>query len=110
MDQPKREERFGGLTPNYKYDGITYQPVLFQKETLKKIEQTNFKSDDIFIAAYPKCGMYHILHLSYAYCASVQNISRGTLEFRRKRLWYSVLFNLVVTIWCILLHYICTKL
>ena len=60
MDQPKREERFGGLTPNYKYDGITYQPVLFQKETLKKIEQTNFKSDDIFIAAYPKCGMYHI--------------------------------------------------
>ncbi len=28
------------------------------------------------------------------------------LEFRRKRLWYSVLFNLVVTIWCILIHYL----
>ena len=23
------------------------------------------------------------------------------IEFRRKRLWYSVLLNLVVTIWCI---------
>ena len=29
-----------------------------------------------------------------------------TIEFRRKRLWYSVLFNLVVTIWCILIHYL----
>ena len=58
MHQPKRQERFGGLVP-YKYDGITYHSVLFQKETLKKIEQSNFKSDDIFIAAYPKCGKYH---------------------------------------------------
>ena len=61
MDQPKRQEPFGGLALNYKYDGITYHSVLFPKETLKKIEQTNFNSDDIFIAAYPKCGKYHIM-------------------------------------------------
>ena len=29
------------------------------------------------------------------------------IEFRRKRLWYSVLFNLIVTILCILIHYLC---
>ena len=65
MDQPKGQERFGNLSPNYKYDGITYHPVLFQIETLKKIEQTNFKSDDVFIAAYPKCGKCHVFTWYY---------------------------------------------
>ena len=60
MDQPKRQVLFGGAENCYKYDSITYQSVFFQKETLKKIEQTNFKADDIFIAVYPKCGMYYI--------------------------------------------------
>ena len=65
MDQPKRQERFGGLKPNHKYDGVTYHSVLFQEETLKKIEQTNFNIDDIFIAVQPKSGMYfmYVLYL-----------------------------------------------
>ncbi len=66
MDQRKRQEQLGGLAPNYKYDGVTYNPVFWPIETLKKIEQTNFNADDIFIAVFPKSGMYSMyrhLHL-----------------------------------------------
>ena len=42
----------------YKYDGVTYHSTVTPKDTLQKIEKTYFRAEDIFIATYPKSGMY----------------------------------------------------
>ena len=70
MDQSKRQQRFGGLAL-YEYDGIKYQSVFFQKHILQKIEQTYFNADDIFIAVYPKCGMYLMIFQSVGEVQSI---------------------------------------
>ncbi len=58
MEETVPQVPFGITDKIYKYDGVTFHKFWGQKEILKKIEQTCFDTDDIFIATYPKSGMY----------------------------------------------------
>ncbi len=55
--EEKRPQNVIGTT-TYKYDGVTYHTVLNEKDILRKIEETCFCDDDIFISTYPKSGEY----------------------------------------------------
>ncbi len=56
---------------SYKYDGVTYHAVVVKKDILRKIEETCFKDDDIFISTYPKSGQYTFFdsfHKKFKFC------------------------------------------
>ncbi len=59
MGETKSGEQYSFKIDTYKYNGITYLPGLTEKNTLKKIEETYFNEEDIFIATYPKSGLYN---------------------------------------------------
>ncbi len=58
MEETVPQVPFGITDKIYKYDGVTFHTFWGQKEILQKIEETCFNTDDIFIATYPKSGMY----------------------------------------------------